>query len=115
MRAKQFITHAARTDVCSSNPSICQWRRSYRLRKPSVRAKLAGKAHGEEALLRARRQNAEHWRWPSKALGLCRRRMSARQSGSRINAFSDLEHAAVGRKADLAQLGQVGRRPTPKS
>ena len=30
--------------------------------------------------------------------------------------FFDLEHAAVGRKADLAQLGQVAqRRPTPKS
>ena len=33
-----------------------------------------------------------------------------------VAGFLDLEHAAVGRKADLAQLGKIAQKPpTPKS
>ena len=77
----------------------------------SLRA--GGKAAGarRRGTARARRQNAERWRAGP------RRRSRALQSFESLRAdpavvagFLDLEHAAVGRKADLAQLGQVAQK-----
>ena len=109
-QAAQFVTHAARTDV-----AFFPTRGS-----AQVMAAVAGceafeleakqQEHGEEALHArvAKTQSAG-------ALALNASRAlqsfeSPRADPAVVAGFLDLEHAAVGRKADLAQLGQVAQK-----
>src|SRR4029077_21275061 len=95
--------------LLSSNPSICASNgRSCRLRKPSSWRQSSRSTAKRHCTRVAKTQSAG-------ALALKGSRALQGVEGLRadpavVAGFLDLEHAAVGRKADLAQLGQVAQK-----
>jgi hypothetical protein len=96
--------------LLSSNPSICASNgRSCRLRKPSS-WRQSSRSTAKRACTRASPKRRALARWPSTLAGLCRASKVCAPTRTVVAGFLDLEHAAVGREADLAQLGQIAQK-----
>src|SRR6476620_11399893 len=96
--------------LLSSNPRICASNgRSCRLRKPSS-WRQSSRSTAKRHCTRASPKRRALARWPSTLAGLCRASNVCAPIPAVVAGFLELEHAAVGRKADLAQLGQVAQK-----
>src|SRR4029453_5680660 len=96
--------------LLSSNPSICASNgRSCRLRKPSS-WRQSSRSTGEEALHARVAKTQSAGALPLNASWALQGFECLRADSAVVAGFLDLEHAAVGRKADLAQLGQIAQK-----